>query len=630
MKKIYLLKLSLIALMLVFVGQAFAQNINLMSPRLVVNSPSGIAGLKKFTYSFESGSAWGRDIDSFWFNVELVKAGPDSLACTGSQSSKTDKWVLIMRGDCQFGEKAYAAQLAGAKGVLIVNNVVGAEAVGMAAGTSGAMVNIPVLMVSNADGMAMFNALNSGQVFISLTRWGFNFGNDAALVPYSVTQAPDFAVPQNQLATAGAYKLYTGALVANVGNNNQTNLVVKSTVNWTPTGGSATQVYTDTAMLASISVNDSISDMFSPRSYAMQATTTGKFDISYEVTSDSTDEQGGDNVESMTVHVTPNVFSKGRYDLAAGEPMVNLGRRYGSGPSTWGPMYYVANGGRDADKVQFQVTDGDTSAHSLLTYSAIPVYLMKWTDDNSNNVMEISEVSVKGVAARNFTVTDSNYTTINVDIDDINTPGKKVALDGNSWYWVAIDLPANFYVGVDDNSNYFSRTYAAQKYAAPQVIKEFSAPIYYNSHSAMMANTTDAVRLLATFLATHIASAASANNIDSASFLGLKGGVPSIPLYISNFPTGVSKPQAKTFDVAVYPNPAINEVNVKLSFKQASSKVAMRVIDIHGRSVYQQDLKNVKSEVVTIPVTSFANGQYYVIVTSDEGTISQQFNVSNK
>ena len=69
---------------------------------------------------------------------------------------------------------------------------------------------------------------------------------------------------------------------------------------------------------------------------------------------------------------------------------------------------------------------------------------MKWSDANSNNYMEVSELTVKGVAARNFTELDSNFNTINVDVEDINNPGAKITLEDNSWYWLAIDLPNNF------------------------------------------------------------------------------------------------------------------------------------------------------------------------------------------
>src|SRR5690606_3517286 len=110
------------------------------------------------------------------------------------------------------------------------------------------------------DGLALFNELNSGQVFISLTRWGFNFGNDLALVPYSLTPTHAGAIPLSQMSgtTPDAYNFFTGALVANVGTNDQTEVMVKSTVNWTPTGGSASQVYKDSVVISNLNVIDSI------------------------------------------------------------------------------------------------------------------------------------------------------------------------------------------------------------------------------------------------------------------------------------------------------------------------------------------------------------------------------------
>jgi len=109
----------------------------------------------------------------------------------------------------------------------------------------------------------------------------------------------------------------------------------------------------------------------------------------------------------------------------------------------------------------------------------------------------------------------------------------------------------------------------------------------------------------------------------------LKGSVPAIPLYINPHKTSVQNIN-KSIGISVYPNPASSSVNVKLDFDKASDKVAVRVIDIAGRTYYRNDLSNVKNEVLNIPVNSLANGQYFVIVVSDEGTSSQKFNVSNK
>lgn len=67
-----------------------------------------------------------------------------------------DKIALIDRGNCFFETKAYNAQVNGAKGVVIVNNVPDAPG-GMASGTPAPPmpVTIPALMISQADGAAI-------------------------------------------------------------------------------------------------------------------------------------------------------------------------------------------------------------------------------------------------------------------------------------------------------------------------------------------------------------------------------------------------------------------------------------------------------------------------------------------
>lgn len=74
-----------------------------------------------------------------------------------------DKIALVDRGNCYFEEKAYYAQVNGAKAVLIVNNLPDAPG-GMApAPTPPAMpVTIPALMIAQADGNAIRAKLTAG------------------------------------------------------------------------------------------------------------------------------------------------------------------------------------------------------------------------------------------------------------------------------------------------------------------------------------------------------------------------------------------------------------------------------------------------------------------------------------
>ena len=73
------------------------------------------------------------------------------------------KIVVIRRGVCEFGFKILAAENAGAIAVIMVNNVSGGP-ITMGAGAEGGNVTIPSIMISQNDGEALINQLQSGEI----------------------------------------------------------------------------------------------------------------------------------------------------------------------------------------------------------------------------------------------------------------------------------------------------------------------------------------------------------------------------------------------------------------------------------------------------------------------------------
>lgn len=70
--------------------------------------------------------------------------------------------AVIRRGTCEFGAKVFAVQTAGAVAAIVVNNEPNGT-ITMAAGDLGNLVNIPSIMVSQADGEAIISALSNGE-----------------------------------------------------------------------------------------------------------------------------------------------------------------------------------------------------------------------------------------------------------------------------------------------------------------------------------------------------------------------------------------------------------------------------------------------------------------------------------
>jgi hypothetical protein len=131
-------------------------------PEVAVVSPGSIAG----TY-VAAGAEFGPlpNVAGVNANVVLVIDGtpPTSDACEPivNGAALAGNIALLDRGVCTFVAKVAAAQAAGAVGVIVANNVAGAPS-GMA-GTD-PTITIPSVMISQADGTTIKNALLSGAV----------------------------------------------------------------------------------------------------------------------------------------------------------------------------------------------------------------------------------------------------------------------------------------------------------------------------------------------------------------------------------------------------------------------------------------------------------------------------------
>lgn len=110
------------------------------------------------------------------FGSSLAVTGVASLVSTLAcdplvENSLQDKIAIIDRGTCDFTTKVYQAQLAGARGVVIVSNTDAALNT-MAAGTNAALVTIPAIMISKADGEILKPLIEAGDVTITINPSG--------------------------------------------------------------------------------------------------------------------------------------------------------------------------------------------------------------------------------------------------------------------------------------------------------------------------------------------------------------------------------------------------------------------------------------------------------------------------
>lgn len=118
------------------------------------------------TYTETSG--WGGDLTAGYAYGDLVLVDDGTAnaeeGCNAlvNGAAVNGNIAVIVRGSCNFSLKALNAQDAGATGVIIINNQGNAPGQ-LGDGGEGPQVNIPVVMVSQADGAALLAHLQNGQ-----------------------------------------------------------------------------------------------------------------------------------------------------------------------------------------------------------------------------------------------------------------------------------------------------------------------------------------------------------------------------------------------------------------------------------------------------------------------------------
>ena len=558
----------------------------------------------------------------------------------------TNKIGMVYRGaSVQFGTKALACQNAGATACIIVNNVDGGP-VGMAAGTDGGSVTIPVFMISKSDGDAIYAMVRSGvPVTINSFQWGQGNLNDLGLVSGGLSQWHNGAIPAYELTAGGdpmAYRGFDGAFVANFGNSDASNVVLRATTSFTPSGGSATVVHKDSVSLASFPQTDSIWAMYCQQYNLEQYITgNGTINVTYDVYQNGViDQFPFDNTTSYSVQVTDNIYTKGRWDAANHRPFCT----FYTGPGTnsggtydnyvWGPSFYVKTS-RIADSSTFSLVTATSSGlvWTIPAGSYTNVYLLKWIDGSgstaADSFMQNEELWLQGVGTYNYNgTTDSSFQYFHVAFTDSNgsNPGT-IRLDSNSWYWLGTEMPqtgtTSYAIGCDGINNGYPRLYGRDTF---DNYLEYYAPLWSSGSrqtegSTMLAYPTyfDAI---VPFGGTYYVT-----SLDSVIFPNEKGLIPNVSLSTKMWPTVTNTVKKDMTTLSVYPNPASEIVNVNLGLESTAKQVIYKILSTSGKILSSETHTNVQSEVYSYNTEKLAAGVYYMIVMADGKTMFRKFTV---
>lgn len=88
----------------------------------------------------------------------------------------------------------------------------------------------------------------------------------------------------------------------------------------------------------------------------------------------------------------------------------------------------------------------------------------------------------------------------------------------------------------------------------------------------------------------------------------------------------VSEMMNKEVEMTVYPNPATEAIN--LQFNQAVSGMAtVRIYDVHGRLINQENLNEIYNALFTMDTQAFEAGMYVIEVTNGDNIFTKRFSV---
>lgn len=588
---------------------------NLGVTRLYVNSPAAVAGLKRITVA-----TWGGTGNPSILNTPIVR-GLDSLALsplTNNTAVNGNICLLYRGGGVTFAQKVQYAVNAGARAVIIVNNIAG-DPIGMS-NTGTVTYNIPIMMVSDVDGNAINDILrNGGTVNATISDWSLNLAHDLGFVRGYQSLPHAMSIPLNQLSKGAnrlPYRNLIGGAVANFGTNNETNVTVLDTVTWNPQSGSVTTVHTGSYSIANINSADSMRFGFgaSSSNWTLPSPNgTGYYRYKYSINYSLNDDEPLNNVYSFDQQVTDSIFCKGTYSTTTNQPVATVSFRPAAASVTtysWGPMYYLADGKYYARKMQYFIS---TSAANLTGEESIGL-VFKWTDGSNaqplDSFVEGDELILVGIGRKAYTAADTvGSTTINLATPSTN---RAVVVDSNSWYWTSVQVTQgsnSLFIGCDENASYFTRMYLQDNQNS---FNEMSNLIHTTDYSTLSGSSTALVTL---------PFGGHGYDIDSSFYSNLYY-IPNIALHLSKNKVGVSVENAKTKtigEIKVSPVPASSHINVDVKLNAAYGKMAYRLVDLKGSIVYKIDRENGLSDSFSIPCNELPSGIYYLAAFTESG-----------
>ena len=552
-----------------------------------VQSPASIEGNYDFSWADPAGG-WGTpnfNIPGTYVEGELMIADDGSTglndqgnpisaeACNPLVNDLSGKIAFIYRNTCEFGTKAFNAQVAGAIGVVIVNRE--PLVIDMGAGAQGAGVTIPVAFVSSITGALMLAEMANGPVNVFFGNKTGLFADDAGVTTAASLISKSYGTPVQLSQNATEFNFEVGTRVYNYGTNNQTNVSVTATVN-----GPAGIVYDETVSAVSIPSGDSV-DIFPGGAFEFPAFSlatypVGRYTLTYTVDLGVADEYDGDNSVSSDFVINDEVFSLAQIDSETGLVTSNNAYRPGTNTATFSACvpFRNANASRIGAAGLYFSAQGTAVD---LTGEEMILNLYRWDDS-------FTDLNDANLAFSNLTPVAFGFYDYPSDLQGETVYGSfttQVILEDNARYLACVQTyNLDLFIGFDTETNYiWNEAYHLQ----PLTIIENDGQYFASGFGADV--------------------------------------VPAVGIRIFNAAElGVEETAA--IDGVVYPNPASDLVTVSITADGAAS---LSITDLSGRTVASSSVSFVNGRT-ELSMADLTSGAYIINVTMTDGRTAK-FNV---
>lgn len=545
---------------------AFAQAI------LTVNNSSAAGDYQDLGVTVDWGHAIGVITGDLVIVDDDVAANSETDACEplANGAAVAGNIALVDRGSCYFADKAVNAENAGAIAVIICN-INPNEIINMSAPAGIDTDSIPAIMISLELCNDIRAAMANETVNVTMTD-AFNVLGSS--VAYATQTPKDQILPLSNIQAA----------FQNRGSEVQYGLEIKCDI--TDPMGTVTTLALPAEETDSLPPGSWIATFPDAYTPAMVGEYTARF---YNNGATTTNYLDGVDEETTKFYITDDVFT---HDDGSGNS-----RRLsaGAGRFAMGSIFPIVSSA-DALSATFAIAEPDSIPGEIVT---LAVYKLDTNgdgnidEDGSYAFEDVDLGDILGFASHEVVGGSAQHSEITVDIADFNGGGV-LRLEGTAenpgLYMLVIEY-------IDNNTLYLSSPNDIQNAPiAPITVQDDDG----NDVSGFVGNTfvRDA----------------------SQWFTGGFNGGPQAILRLNVSPAvGVNEPELEEGSVSVMPNPASELVSVALDFAELASTVEVSLLDITGRTLSTEIYNNVQQETVTMNVSDYASGTYFINVRTEEG-----------